>query len=80
MGGPHKICWPAHCKNLSWAKYIGEISKKISAIGALKRIRPFIETCTAVKTYSSLIEPHFHYCSPVWDGMALLTGWFENKK
>ena len=58
-------------KNLSWAKHIEEISKKISsAIWALKRIRPFIDTCTAVKTYSSLIELQFRYCSPVWDGMA----------
>lgn len=58
-------------KNLSWAKHIEEISKKVSsAIGALKRIRPFINTCTAVKIYRSLIEPHLRYCSPVWDGMA----------
>ena len=30
-------------EHLSWAKHIEEISKKISsAIGALKRIRPFV--------------------------------------
>ena len=49
-------------------KHIGEISKKISsAIGALKRIRPFISESTALQTYQALILHHFDYCSPVWD-------------
>ena len=45
--------------------------KKISSgIGALKRIRPLIDEKTAVKVYKALIEPHFDYCSTVWDGMS----------
>ena len=56
---------------LSWSKHVDEISKKVSsAIGALKRIRPFIPTDVAVQIYNALILPHFDYCSPVWDGMS----------
>ena len=46
------------------------ISKKIaSAIGALKRVRQFIDTSTALKIYGALIQPYFDYCSSVWDGL-----------
>ena len=46
------------------------ISKKIaSAIGALKRVRQFIDTNTALKIYGALIQPYFDYCSSVWDGL-----------
>ena len=56
---------------LSWSKHVDEISKKVSsAIGALKRVRPFIPTDVAVQIYNALILPHFDYCSPVWDGMS----------
>ena len=56
---------------LSWSKHVDEISKKVSsAIGALKRVRPFIPTDVAVQIYNALILPHFGYCSPVWDGLS----------
>ena len=55
-------------EHLSWTKHIEEISTKISsAMGALKRIRPFISESTALQIYQALILPHFDYCSPVWD-------------
>jgi hypothetical protein len=55
-------------KNLSWSKHIDMKCKKISsAIGALKRIRPFISIQTAIEIYNAIIQPHFDYCSPVWD-------------
>ena len=38
-----------------------------SAIGALKRIRPFISIQTAIEIYNAIIQPHFDYCSPVWE-------------
>ena len=54
--------------NLSWNSHITKISKTISAgINALKRMRPFIGITTAIKIYIGLIEPHFNYCSSVWD-------------
>ena len=46
------------------------ISISIVAIGALKRVRPFISTDVAVQIYNALILPHFDYCSPVWDCMS----------
>jgi hypothetical protein len=56
-------------KHLSWSTHIGKLTKKISsAIGALKRIRPFVSTRTAVQVYQALIQPHFDYCCSVWDG------------
>ena len=59
-------------EHLSWTKHIEEISKKISsAIGALKRIRPFISESTALQIYQALILLHFDYCSPVRDELSV---------
>ena len=59
-------------EHLSWAKHIEEISKKISsAIGGLKRRRPFISKSTARQIYQALILPLFDYCSPVWDKLSV---------
>ena len=50
--------------------HIEKVCKKISsAIGALKRIRSFITTKTAVQVYFALMQPHFDYCCSVWDGL-----------
>ena len=50
--------------------FTDEISKKVSSgKGALKRFRPFVSMRTAIKIYKGLIEPHFDYCSAVWDGL-----------
>ena len=58
-------------ENLSWREHIRAISKKVaSSIGALKRVRPFISMHTPIKIYKGLIEPHFDYCSVVWDGLS----------
>ena len=47
---------------LSWGKHVEEICKKVSsAIGALKRVRPFISKETAIQIYNALIMPHFDY-------------------
>jgi len=57
--------------HLTWSTHIDKISKKIaSAIGALKRIRSYIPTNTAVQVYQALIQPHFDYCCSVWDGLS----------
>ena len=43
-------------------------SKKASAaIGALRRIKPFVPLRTLVTLYRSLIKPYFENCSPLWD-------------
>ena len=33
-------------------------------------MRQFIDTNTALKIYEDLIQPHFDYCSTVWDGLS----------
>ena len=43
------------------------VKKITSAIGALKRVRPFISKETAIQIYNALIMPHFDYCNPAWD-------------
>ena len=56
---------------LSWRKHVEEMSKKISSsIGALKRVRQFINGNTAETIYKAIIEPYFVYCCPVWDGLS----------
>ena len=56
-------------EHFTWSVHIDKLCKKIaSAIGVLKRIRPFITTNTAVQVYKAMIQPHFDYCCSVWDG------------
>ena len=41
--------------------------KKIaSAIGAIKRVKPFVPQSTLLNIYNSLVQSHFDYCSLVW--------------
>ena len=58
-------------QHLSWSKQVNEIAKSISSgIGALKRLRSFINEDTAILLYRALVGPHFEYCCPVWDGLS----------
>ena len=43
--------------------------KPASAVGALKRIRPYITTNTAVEIYQTLVQPYFDNCCSVSDGL-----------
>ena len=44
---------------LTWCKHVEEVCKKVSsAIGALKRVRPFIPKETAIQIYNALIVPY----------------------
>ena len=55
-------------ENLNWEKHIDYISCKVSSgIGAIKRLREFVDQSTLVKVYNALIQPYFDYCSEVWD-------------
>ena len=49
--------------------FMKSLKKVSSGVGALKRVRPFVSMHTAIKIYKGLIEPHFDYCSAVWDGV-----------
>ena len=56
--------------NLTFSLHIKLVLSKIHAkIAALRRIRNFIDSDTAVKLYKSYILPHFDYCSPLLIGI-----------
>ena len=47
---------------LTWCKHVEKICKKLSsAIGARKRVRPFIPKETTIQIYNALIVPYFDY-------------------
>ena len=55
-------------QNINWECHIENISKKIAcAIGAIKRIRHLTPFNVLIKVYHSPIQPHFDYCSVVWE-------------
>jgi len=79
----HPICRVEHAKSsgliiddrLSWSNHVKELCRKISSvIGALRRIRSLISQSTAIQIYNALIQPHFDYCAPVWDGLSSYLG------
>ena len=52
-------------EHLSWSNHIGDLSKKISsALGALKRIRPYISKRTALQIYQALTYPTLIIVAP----------------
>ena len=54
-------------ENLTWHSHIDKLCKKIaSAVGAIKRVKPFVPQSTLLDIYNSLVQPHFDYCSLVW--------------
>ena len=53
---------------LSWDKHVDSIAKKLtSGIGAIRRIRVFVDRETLVAIHNAIVQPHFNYCSEVWD-------------
>ena len=59
-------------QKLNWEKHIDSVCHEISAgIGAMKRIKPYVPHKTLQDVYKTLIQPHFDYCSPLWDNCGL---------
>ena len=57
---------------LSWDKHNDNISKKISSrIGAIKRLKAFVDRETLKSAYNALVLPHFDYCCEVWDTIGI---------
>ena len=55
-------------EHLSWNQHIEYSANKISSgIGAIRKLRTFIDTSTLVLVYNALIQPYFDYCCEVWD-------------
>ena len=67
---------------LTFSSHIKLVLSKIHAkIAALRRIRSFIGSDTAIKLYKSYILPHFGYCIPLLMGMnQTLSDELENAK
>jgi len=54
-------------ENLTWHFHIDQLCKKIaSAIGAIKRVKPFVPQSTSLSIYNSLVQPHVDHSSLVW--------------
>ena len=54
-------------EDLTWHSHIDKLCRKIaSAVGAIKRVKPFVPQSTLLDIYNSLVQPHFDYCSLVW--------------
>ena len=57
---------------LSWNRHIDKVAKKVtSGIGAIRKIRDFVDRDTLISIYNALINPHFEYCSEVWDTLGV---------
>ena len=55
-------------ENLSWEEHVNDMSKKVAkGLTMLRRIRDLLPINTLVDIYSSIILPHFDYCSSMWD-------------
>ena len=53
---------------LKWINHIDIVAERVSSgIGAIRRIRDFIDRDTLISVYNALIRLHFDYCSEVWD-------------
>jgi hypothetical protein len=57
---------------LSWNKHVENVAKKAtSSIGAIRRIRDFVDRETLISLYNALVRPHFDYCSEVWGTLGI---------
>ena len=54
-------------ENSTQHSHIDKLYKKIaSAIGAIKRVKPFVVQSTLLNICNSPVQSHFDYCSLVW--------------
>ena len=59
-------------EKLTWNKHVEEVAKKAtSGVGAIRRIRDFVDRETLISIYNALVRPHFEYCSEVWDTLGI---------
>ena len=53
--------------SLDWKEHIKSVSAKVSrAIGFLKYAKKFLPQNSLKTLYTSIVKPHFRYCSTVW--------------
>ena len=57
---------------LSWKRHIDKVATKVtSGIGAIRKIRDCVDRDTLISIYNALINPHFDFCSEVWDTLGV---------
>ena len=55
-------------QHLTWKNNTEKICKKVSSgIGAIRRLKEYVETDSLLAVYNALVQPYFNYCSEVWD-------------
>jgi uncharacterized protein YutE (UPF0331/DUF86 family) len=55
-------------ENLGWHDHIENIAEKVKRlISVLRKIRDSIPIEALLKVYHAIVQPHFDYCSSVWD-------------
>ena len=53
---------------LKWNAHIDNVVTKVSkAIGMIRRMKNFVPQSTLISVYNATVQPHFDYCSLVWD-------------
>ena len=58
-------------EGLTWESHVSAIISKVSkVIGVLRRLKSLLPLSALVLIYNSLIQPHFDYCSVIWDNLA----------
>ena len=55
-------------ERLTWEKHIDTICASVGArIRVMRRMKSFVPPEKLKLTYEALVQPHFNYCSPLWD-------------
>ena len=67
----HTKCLGVHIdENLTWAKHVEYITKKVVCnISILRKVSSTLTPDNRNTVYKSIIEPYFNYCSLVWDSI-----------
>ena len=54
--------------HLKWNTHIDNVVAKVSrAIGLIRHMKMFVPQATLISVYNAIVQPHFDYCSLVWD-------------
>ena len=53
--------------HISWFEHVDALSKNVSRIGLMSRIRNYLDSSTSKLIYNAIVVPLFDYCDIVWD-------------
>ena len=55
-------------QHLNWSSNTENICKKISTgLGAIRRVKEYVDKKTLLSIYHAIIQPYFNYCCEVWN-------------